>query len=227
MNRPLNWPIIRLLMIKDWHLFRKQLAAYLLVGIVALAFLGLARPWAFYIGSLLLIILLVAMGCFSISMSLLTERKEQTLAFVMSLPVTPRDFTIAKLAGNLLTFAVPFLVIAACTALVVLGTPLPDGLLVFAAPVFGHILVAYCLSLAFAMQVESEGWNMFVMIGSMLLVNPMIMLLGQMESIRAVTEGEAIVFGAPILAILAAQLGVSAACLAFAVWWNGRKPAFY
>ncbi len=227
MKREFNWPIIRLLMLKDWQLFQKQLAVYALSGIIALAFLGLARPWAFYIGSLLLITLLVAMACFAISTSLLVERKEHTLAFVMSLPVSPLDFTIAKLAGNLLTFAVPFTVMAVFTLIVIFSTALPDGLVVLAAPLYGHILLAYAASLAIAMKVESEGWNIFAMIGSMLLINPLIMILGQMDSIRSVVESDVIVWGRPILAILIAQVVLSLSCLAFAAWWNGRKPAFY
>ena len=227
MTRQLNWPIIRLLMIKDWQLFQKQLAAYLLAGIVALGFLGMAKPWAFYIGSLLLIIILVAIACFAISTSLLNERKEQTLAFVMSLPVSPLDFTVAKLAGNLLTFLVPFLVMALFTAIIIFSTPLPDGLIVLAALIFGHVLVAYCIALMVAMQVESEGWNMFVMIGSMVLINPFIMAIGQMESVQTVVRGNAVVWHAQVLAILAAQLLIGFVCLAIATWSNGRKPAFY
>ncbi|MBI2397798.1 MAG: hypothetical protein HYV17_08365 [Xanthomonadales bacterium] len=227
MKLDLNWPTIRLLVVKDWQLFQKQLAAYVLGGIVALGFLGLAKPWAFYIGSLLLIIVQVAVACFAISTSLLIERKEQTLAFVMSLPVSPLDFTIAKLAGNLLTFLVPFAVIGLATLLVILSTPLPDGLVVFALLLFGHILLAYCASLTVAMQVESEGWNTFVMIASMVLINPFIMLLGQIESIREVGRGEAIVWSGDAVLILSAQLLLGLALLAFTAWWNGRKPAFY
>src|SRR3546814_1622337 len=107
----LNTPVIRLLVAKDWQLFQKQLAFYVLAGIVALCFLGLAKPWAFYVGSLMLLIVMVSAACFSISTSLMVERKEQTLAFVMSLPVSPLDFTVSKLAGNVLTFAVPFVVL--------------------------------------------------------------------------------------------------------------------
>lgn len=96
----LNIPVIRLLVAKDWQLFQKQLALYVLAGIVALCFLGLAKPWAFYVGALMLIIVMVSIACFSISTSLMNERKEKTLAFVMSLPVSPLDFTVAKLVGN-------------------------------------------------------------------------------------------------------------------------------
>lgn len=223
----LNQPLIRLLVVKDWQLFQKQLAAHVLAGIVALALLGLARPWAFYLGSLLLIIVLVAGSCMSISNSLLVERKEQTLAFVMSLPVSPLDFTLAKMAGNLLTFGVPYLVLLLGTLVVILTTPLPDGLVVFTVLLFGHILLAYSVSLMVAMQVESEGWNIFAMIASNLLINPLIMLLGQIDAIAKPAGGEAIVWSLPAVAILSAQLLLSLAALAFALWWHGRKTAFY
>lgn len=223
----LNQPLIRLLVVKDWQLFQKQLAAHVLAGIVALALLGLARPWAFYLGSLLLIIVLVAGSCMSISNSLLVERKEQTLAFVMSLPVSPLDFTLAKMAGNLLTFGVPYLVLLLGTLVVILTTPLPDGLVVFSVLLFGHILLAYSVSLMVAMQVESEGWNIFAMIASNLLINPLIMLLGQIDAIAKPAGGGAIVWSLPAVAILSAQLLLSLAALAFTLWWHGRKTAFY
>lgn len=223
----LNQPLIRLLVVKDWQLFQKQLAAHVLAGIVALALLGLARPWAFYLGSLLLIIVLVAGSCMSISNSLLVERKEQTLAFVMSLPVSPLDFTLAKMAGNLLTFGVPYLVLLLGTLVVILTTPLPDGLVVFTVLLFGHILLAYSVSLMVAMQVESEGWNIFAMIGSNLLVNPLIMLLGQIDAISTPARTEDIVWSLPAVGILSAQLVLSLVTLGFTAWWHGRKAAFY
>jgi ABC-type transport system involved in multi-copper enzyme maturation permease subunit len=227
MTRELNLPVIRLLVQKDWHLFQKQLAAYVLAGIVALCFLGTGKPWTFYLGSLLLIVALVATACFAISTSLLTERKEQTLAFVMSLPVSPLDFTVAKLAGNLLTFGVPYVLISLGTIAMILFTPLPDGLLVFSVLVLGHILVAYCLSLAVAMNVESEGWNTFVMIASMVLINPFIMLLGQIDAINDPVRGDVVVWSVQAVAILLAQILLSVLAISLTAWWNGRKPAFY
>jgi ABC-2 type transport system permease protein len=223
----INLPLIRLLVRKDWQLFEKQLAAYVGAGIVALCFLGMASAWTFYVGSLLLLIVMVAAACFSISNSLLSERKEHTLPFIMSLPVSPLDFYLSKLLGNLVTFAVPFGVLSLGTLAVILYTPLPDGLVVFAVLVFGHVLLAYSVSLAVAMTVESEGWNTFVMIASMVLINPFIMGIGQIPAIAAPIKTEAIVWSTPALAILTAQLLLSAAIVALSGWLHCRKPAFY
>ena len=109
----------------------------------------------------------------------------------------------------------------------ILTTPLPDGLVVFSVLLFGHILLAYSVSLMVAMQVESEGWNIFAMIASNLLINPLIMLLGQIDAIAKPAGGEAIVWSLPAVAILSAQLLLSLAALAFTLWWHGRKTAFY
>lgn len=223
----LNTPVIRLLVAKDWQLFQKQLAFYVLAGIVALCFLGLAKPWAFYVGSLMLLIVMVSAACFSISTSLMVERKEQTLAFVMSLPVSPLDFTVSKLAGNVLTFAVPFVVLLGGTLAVVLFTPLPDGLFVYALLIFAYLLFAYAVSLAVAMSVESEGWATFAMIGSMVLINPYIMALTQVPEISERVSVDALVWTTPAVAILATLVVLSLAVIGLTGWFHARKPAFY
>lgn len=227
MSTALNLPLIRLLVVKDWQLFQKQLAAVVLAGFVAMALLGLATPWSFYLGSLLLIVVLVAAACFSISTSLLVERKEQTLAFVMSLPVSPLDLALSKLAGNLITFGAPFLILLLGTLVVILTTPLPDGLLAMTVLLFGYVLTAYCVSLAVSMQVESEGWNLFAMIGSMVLINPFIMLLGQIDSVREPAKQAAIVFSSDALALLGVQLVLSLSALGWIVWRHKDRAAFY
>jgi len=223
----LNTPVIRLLVAKDWQLFQKQLAFYVLAGIVALCFLGLAKPWAFYVGSLMLLIVMVSAACFSISTSLVVERKEQTLAFVMSLPVSPLDFTVSKLAGNVLTFAVPFVVLLGGTLAVVLFTPLPDGLFVYALLIFAYLLFAYAVSLAVAMSVESEGWATFAMIGSMVLINPYLMALTQVPEISERVSVDALVWTTPAVAILASLVVLSLAVIGLTGWFHARKPAFY
>jgi len=223
----LNTSVIRLLVLKDWQLFQKQLAVYVLAGIVALCFLGLAKPWAFYVGSLMLLIVMISSACFSISTSLVVERKENTLAFVMSLPVSPLDFTVSKLVGNLLTFFVPFGVMLAGTLAVVLLTPLPDGLFVYTLLIFAYLLFAYAISLAVAMTVESEGWATFAMIGSMVLINPYIVGMSQVPAISTHIGKDAITWTPTAVLILATLSLLSVAVIGITTWHHARKPAFY
>jgi len=223
----LNLPVIRLLVAKDWQLFQKQLALYVLAGIVALCFLGLAKPWAFYVGSLMLLIVLICIACFSISTSTVIERKEKTLAFVMSLPVSPLDFTVAKLVGNLVTFGVAFVLMLGGTMAVVLLTPLPDGLFVYSLLIFGYVLFAFCVSLSVAMSVESEGWATFAMIGSMVLINPYIVGISQIPAIQKPIGIDALTWSPVAIGFLVGLSLLSVAVLAVTAWVHARKPAFY
>lgn len=145
----------------------------------------------------------------------------------MSLPVSPLDFTVSKLAGNALTFAVPFVVLLGGTLAVVLFTPLPDGLFVYALLIFAYLLFAYAVSLAVAMSVESEGWATFAMIGSMVLINPYIMALTQVPDISERVSVDALVWTTPAVAILATLVVLSLAVLGLTGWFHARKPAFY
>jgi ABC-2 type transport system permease protein len=222
-----NLPVIKRLIAKDWVLFQKQLAAYVTAGIFALCLIGMAKGWSFYLGSLLLLVVMVGTSCFSISTSLLVERKEHTLAFVMSLPLTPLDFYLAKLLGNLVTFFVPFLIMAVGTLAVIAFTPLPDGLIVYATLIFGFVVLAYSVSLSVAMAVESEGWNTFAMIGSMVLINPFMMLLGQIPEISRYVSNENIVWSRPAVAILLVQIVASIVVLVVTGRVHCRKRAFY
>ncbi len=227
MKASLNFPAIRALVIKDWQLFEKQLAAYVAAGLLALALIGHATRWSFYLGSLLLIIVMVAASCFAISTSVLNERKEKTLAFVMSLPVAPLDFYLAKLVGNLVTFGVPFGVLAGGAVAVTLWTPVPDGLLTLVLLLCGHLLLAYCVALCVALQVESEGWNIFAMIASSALINPFMAGLSQIPDIARHWQGDTVVWSWQVLAILALQGLGSLALLAYAGWRHLRKQAFF
>jgi ABC-2 type transport system permease protein len=89
------------------------------------------------------------------------------------------------------------------------------------------ILLAFCISLCVAMQVESEGWNIFAMIGTMLLINPLIMLLGQIPEIGDAAKTETILWSTPLLSILAGQVLVSLVVIVVSGWVHCRKKSFY
>jgi hypothetical protein len=109
---------------------------------------------------------------------------------------------------------------------VVLQTPVPDGFIVFASLVFGHIVFAYAVSLAAAMSVRSEGWNTFVMIATQVMVNPFITWIGQIDAIAGPARGDVVAWSPEALGILAVQALGTALAFGLTTWWHGRKPAF-
>jgi ABC-2 type transport system permease protein len=218
--------MIKLLVIKDWQIYQKQLAAYVAGLLLALSLIGTGQPWPFYLGAMLLLVLLVSTGYFGIGTSLLAERKEQTMPFIMSLPVTPVDFFWGKLLANLTIFLVPFTLVVVGTTFLVLFTPLPDGLLVYALLIYFFMLMSFCVSLSVAIAVESEGWNIFTMMAMMTILNPFIFGIGRIEAIGTNVQTNNIVWSLPAVGILAGELLVIVLALGVTSWIHSRKTAF-
>ena len=78
-----------------------------------------------------------------------------------------------------------------------------------------------------AMSVESEGWATFAMIGSMVLINPYLMALGQAPAIQTRITQDAIVWTPEAVGLLAVLGGLGLLVLAATAWRHARKPAFY
>lgn len=218
--------MIKLLVMKDWQIYQKQLAAYVLGLLLGLILVGMAKPWSFYVGALLLLVLLICVGGFGIGSSLLNERKEHTLPFVMSLPVTPMMFYWSKLIANLIIYLIPFAIVVAGTIFLVLFTPLPDGLLVWSLLIFGFLATIYFVSLGAALVLESEGWNIFVQIGLSTLISPYLMGLGMIGEISTHIKTENIVWSLPAIGIFLTQLTVMILVIVVTSWIHRRKTSF-
>jgi ABC-2 type transport system permease protein len=231
MNAPINKPaqeihMIKQLVIKDWQMYQKQFAAYVVGLLVGLTLIGVGKSWAFYAGGLLLLVLLICVGGFAIQTSLLNERKEQTLPFMMSLPITPMTFFWSKVLANMTIYLVPFTIVAAGTAFLVLFTPLPDGILVWSLLIYGLLAMNFFISLGVALVMESEGWNIFVQIAVSTLISPFMIALGQIDAINAKIRTNEIVWSQPALIIFAAQLAVMVLSLVIARAVYRRKDSF-
>src|SRR5687767_6177776 len=162
-NRPaLNMPVIKQLIYKDWYLNRKLLAIYVGGGIFSLSLISLGE-WQFFMGAIMFITMLVAMGNHQLSVTMINERKDQTLAFVMSLPVSPADYAMAKFLSNMVLFFAPWSLLVLATTIVILLTPLPDGLIAFTLLVCVLIAVNHCICWSVTMATETEASFLMVM----------------------------------------------------------------
>jgi ABC-type transport system involved in multi-copper enzyme maturation permease subunit len=217
--------MIRLLVVKDWQVYQKQLAGYLAGLLLALSLIGTGRTWSFNAGSLLLIVLLVSTGFFAIGHIVVNERKESTLPFVMSLPVSPLDVFTAKLLAGLLIYLVPFAVVVGATVFLVLATGLPDGLLVYALLVFFFMLMSYCVALCAAIAVESEGWNIFIQMALMTVLSPFMIWAGGLRSVAANIRSDRIVWSAAEGAVFGGEILVMALAIGLTCFVHTRKSS--
>jgi ABC-2 type transport system permease protein len=225
MSYTLNLPVVKQLVAKDWYLQRKFIVLYTLAGIAALSFISLGE-WQFVMGSTLLMSAVIGMGNHQISSTIINERKEYTLPFIMSLPVTPVDYALAKLIACMTLFVFPWLLIVAATIFVFSASPIPDGLLPLCLILALYFLLSYCLTWATGMISESDGMVLFVMIFLNCMIGPMIYMVARIESIRTHLFSSQAVWSSEALGIIAVQLSVLAVALLVAFVWQARKETF-
>ena len=214
------------LVVKDWQVYQKQLAGFVAGMLLALGLVGMGTPLMASAGALLLLVQLLVVGTYAIQSSIMAERKLQTMPFIMSLPVTPMDVYWGKLLANLVIYLVPFLLVTGGLLTLILSTPRPDGAVPWLAVVALFMLAIFCVSLCVAIAVESEGWNIFAILALMTLIGPFLYWVSRLDGIVQYLKADDIVWSAPVLGVLAAEVAVIAVAILVTSWIHARKASF-
>jgi ABC-2 type transport system permease protein len=225
MNQHINVNMIKKLVLKDLHLTRKVIAMYMGGAILALSFINLGEA-AFYMASVLLICMLIGLGNHQIAITIIGERKEQTLPFIMSLPISPTDYAIGKLISNISIFLIPWLIILLALITVLIATDLPNGLIPYSVIFCTFFLVNYFITWAVGMAIESEGAIIFVMVFLNCLTSPVMYVLGKTPALMNNIQGKEALWNSTSIGILAAEIALALLVLAIAFFIQSRKKTF-
>lgn len=212
---------------KDWAFNRFIIVGALVLGAIALAAVALGSEGAFYIGSTAFITVVIGLGVVLVFLTVIQERKAQTLPFVMSLPVSAMQYTTAKVLANLLIFLVPWTALTVSAVLLILGREgLPDGLIPFTTILLLELFAAYCCLLAVAIVSESETWTIVVMVVLNLFFNVFLYSVSHVEGIGAHMQGASAVWNAPVWWSLAACLAAAGLALVATFYLQSKKKDF-
>lgn len=218
--------MVKRLVYKDWQVHQKIIAGYVAAGILGLAIFGVPHAYAFYMGAVIMLTVMVASGFHAINVTIISEKKEQTLPFIMSLPIRPIEFALAKFIANFTIFIVPWLVMVMGLIFITLFSPIPNGLLPFFMLIAVVVVMNYCIVLSVTMISESEGWSIFTMVIVNLLLNPMIMLMANNPDFYSHFKSEVIVWTSIASYILLAQLLVIIISVVAVLYHQARRLTF-
>lgn len=217
----MNRSMTGLLIAKDLHLHRWLIAGTLVAGIVSLFLAGSGGPLA-PVGDIVFITAIVVHGVILAIHSPLVERQAKSLLFVLSLPISPVRYVIAKMAACLIAFLVPWL---AVTVLVVgsavsagtaseVGAPYATAMMLF-------LLANFSLLLAIGLLVRSE----LGAIAAIIITNTLVPLfLGSvLPAIAGSTRHD---WNGPIVLVIAAELALLAAAMVMPPFVISRRREF-
>lgn len=154
MNRSVFWALVR----KDIYLARGLIIIGVVAALVAFVLMGRGKV-GFAIGGVLFLTTSMASGIFIAMLGILTDRVSQSRLFALSLPISGRQFDLAKLVSVFLTYAIVWSVL---TALVFAAFLLPPadqverGRLVSGLLIQGCILALFSVVVAWLFAVKSE-----------------------------------------------------------------------
>lgn len=92
--------VARHLILKDWRLQRLQVFLSMIAGGIALAVCQRGGETAVVVGGTWFFVALIVVGCMLPVSAIVNERKKHNLTFLMSLPISPVQYTAAKLVST-------------------------------------------------------------------------------------------------------------------------------
>jgi ABC-2 type transport system permease protein len=223
----MNYPMIKHLILKDWYFQRWPIAALFGGGVLSLLLVGMGGQGGFYVGSILLMSVVIIVGAELAMVTVVNERKEQTLAFVMSLPISAMEYTTAKILANLLIFVVPFVTLMLGSFAVIANRPgLPDGLIPFAAIVLMQLFVNYSLLLAVALVSESQGWSIMALAAGNISINVFMYYVASMPGMAGAMKGDVVVWNEAAVMVLLGEVAAIGVLIGLTFFFQSRKTDF-
>jgi ABC-2 type transport system permease protein len=213
---------------KDWYLNKAGILASLIGGVATLALVAAmhASQVALIVGMIVLVTILIGMGAM-VMLSAASERRQLTLPFVMSLPISYQEYTISKIAGGPLIFLALWLpLVAAIVATILLTSGIPHGLIPFVLIMAVEILTTTCLITVVSVTTESHGWTVATAQLGAIGLNAIGWSIVRLPEIGGWMRSTTVRWSGTATALLLAELAFIALMLAVTFLVQGRKRDF-
>ena len=207
--------ITRTLILQELHVNRMVIGVGVLAGVASVAIAALGQL-GFSIGSLIWLSTIIGMGVVLALYGIMNERKEHSLEFIMSLPLSVGDYVRAKMIGLALCFLITWaLAVAAALVLVFTKDSVPDGFAPYLVLLSVFMLANFCVVLCGTMFSVNEGMTTVVVVITNMAVSIFMFIVGPMKGIHEFMWGPAPVWNPTFWAVLACEIvvGIFAFCL--------------
>lgn len=218
--------MIAKLAFKDWQLFKWYMFSYALLGMIAAGMMTIPTPMGYYIGVVVLITVLIGASAHLAIVSLVVEKKEYQLSFIMGLPLDVTDYALSKLVGGLMIYLVPWLMVVGFTVLVITFSHIPDGLIPFLLIGALEILTATSILLCVGVLFGHEAATIITMVVLNLFFNVFLFWVGNMPSITEHIQSDTAVFNQTAVTFIVAEVAIILFTVVLTTYVKSRKACF-
>ena len=223
----MNRSIVGRLVAKDLYLYRWLMVTALLAGVVSLVISSVSPgdnvATGLNPGVVLFMTTIIAFGIFISMLGILKERQDGSQLFVLSLPVSPGEYAIAKVWAALAAFLVPWMLLTAGVILATLVTGAPRGGLPAFVLMMRYFLANFCLLMAIIVITMSELWSIVGILATNIVLTLFLMNLGRLPGIAGHSQDAAATWAPAATRIMAIELAVAALSLVLAIQLPSRR----
>jgi len=223
----MNRSVVQTLILTDWQRHRVAILLSIAGGGVALVLLQLGGEIATILGATWFFVSLIVLGSMVPSSNVVNERKKQILPFLMSLPLSITQYTMAKTVSTVGIFLGPWLtLVVAAVSLIVGRESIPDGMIPTTIILSTLTLIGFCVIAGVALVSESEGWTMAATVVANTSYGYGWYLLVRNPVIREGMKSPVVVWSPEVLTIIAVEVAVIVVILGLTFYLQSRKKDF-
>ena len=217
--------VIRTFILKDLYASRWTMIGALAVAAIALA-IAHTGPLGAYTAMIFLISAGAAPAVFVCMFLVMAERKEKTHLFCLSLPISGRQYALAKMAAAAAAFMIPWALIAAVIGVLVAVLPVPTGFAPFGCMLWTFALDLFALLVAITMVGNSDGLNVAGIVFFNTSFGFYFFIFMRIPAIGQHTADAHALWSPVVFQVIGAELLIAAALLAFTVWRLSKRRDF-
>jgi ABC-2 type transport system permease protein len=222
MSSSIVWRLIA----KDLYLYRWLMGAALGVGVASL-FIPRIGDGPNNIMLILLLTSVVALGIFIGIYGIMNERKEKSLLFVLSLPISTMQYTIAKVGAALIAFLTPWAILTGTIVVLTLTfDPPPDGTLPTSLTMMLFFVANFCVLITLALIAHTEFWSVAAIMATNISVSFYMTTVPGLPGIREHLNSPTPVWSPAILTVLGVEATVIVLSLAALFFFQSKKKDF-
>ena len=222
----MNGSMLAVLIRKDLRMSWHFLATAVIAGFGALTLWQVGSDAFAIAGMIAFFVVLIMLGILPMGM-IVNERKKQTLAFVMSLPITAAQYAIAKLTTALGMFLVPWLLLVGIAlTLIVSRADVSNGIIPLALILMLLPLIGFLITTSVAIVSESETRSVFAMATVNVSYSFVWVAITMTPGLTRDLGGAAPVWNETVMSVFGAEIAAIVVILALTLYLQSRKRDF-
>ncbi len=218
--------VIGSLILKDWKLQQGLIVISTVAGALALGIVQRATETSVVVGGVFFFIALIMSGTMLPLVGIVSERKKQNLAFLMSLPISSIQYTTSKLLSSTGMFLISWLTLVFGALLMIQVRGFPHGVIPVVLILALLTFVGFAIITAAALMGETEGWGIAANVAVQSSYGLTWYFISRIPDVMAHNASPVVVWSPVVLKIIGTELALIPLLLGVTYFVQSRKRDF-